>query len=1114
MSRQFSDSGSEVRCSIGAFSGANGGGETYAFIVKRSAGTNVDNIFAFLGSDGLWAGCAIQNGFSETIEYYYTKSPSVSGSQSPTGYYDAANDWTLLVVSKAAGSAVTRWHRYIYSTATWTHVNGSGSVADSTVLPGASGVVQFGRLQTVDPMNGLLAVAGGWLRVLSDAEVETLPLALSAWADLNPDGLWAFNQASTATAVTDLSGNGADQVSTTGTSVSADEPPGFDYSLAGSVTGSLNATVPALTGGMSGTVSASGVSGSLDATLPALAGALTGTVETPPTPPTVTAGRARPVVNGGGVLLDVVATPPGGESITGHSWQIISGGGSLTNATTATPTYTAPASGNALAVIRDTVTASGGGTASADVTVSYHATVVAAENALTGTPRATWDLPTTDLGGIATLQGFCDGFTANRDETANFKIAQSDGAGWSAEVFRLGYYGGNGARSYGTLAPSGAQLTSSQSQPAPLDADASTTKLSADCSNWATTLTWTPPSWAPSGMYVLRLNRTGGGASHVMFILRDDARTADLMVMPSDSTWNAYNAFGGMGSANWLAGNSLYFGTTVNQYDTDCARFVSYNRPVVNRAAQNVTYGAVEWSNFFTGEYPMLRFLERNGIDAKYYGCIDAAGDPTGAKLANVGAAMMIGHNEYWSDGMRAGWEAAKAAGTNIFSCAANECFWRLVGTELDGAGRPRTWECQKSTINGRGNTRPEWTGTWRDPDGAGKGGDNPENLLTGTIFVVNGPDLRALVVPKDGGYADQPLWRHTSVAALAAGQSYSSPSQIIGFEWDTYGPAGCSTTGADFLADPHPQARYCSNMTANVTLDFVLTDAGDVYGPGTVTHRCVVTPNGPNGGITFGTGTINWALGVDNANTYQQGNDNTAVQIQQATINMLVDMGAAPATLMAGLTEPTPESWFPVTATLNGTLPALTADMSGAASVTGGLAGTLPVLTVGVAGTVTATGALDGQLPALTADLTGVATVTGSLDGSLPAIQSVLAGNVGDDVAGSVTGVLPAMQAGFAASVTVSGDLSGALPAMHATLDSQVRSGTAGVLDGQLPALLADLAGEVTVDAVLAAAIPSLLADLTGALPVQVGAMTNYARRGPQLEPAVRAAPTMTGGG
>jgi len=631
--------------------------------------------------------------------------------------------------------------------------------------------------------------------------------------------------------------------------------------------------------------------------------------------PDVTPGRARPVGNGQSVQLDLAAvTPTDGETITGHSWSITSGGGSLAGETTPTPTYTAPGSGTGTARITCTVSETGGLDTAVTVLVGFGPTIVVAENQLPGTGRGTWDLTEPGFGGIATLQGFADGFSVDRGDTVDFKIGQSDAAGWVAQVYRLGWYAGNGARLIAELAPDAAQLAVSQVQPEPLDVDPETVQPSVDCANWAVTLTWAPPSWAVSGIYLLRLDRTGGGASHVMFVLRDDNRAADLMLMPADSTWQAYNAFGGL-DENLLTGNSLYAGTAVNQYSGDAARRISCNRPVVNRAAHNIgqPYGAVVWSNFFTGEYPMLRFLERNGYDVKYYSCLDAAGDPEGDLLGNVGAAVAVGHNEYWSDGMRAGWEAAKAAGTSLFFCAANEVFWRFVGADQDAAGRPRTWECHKSTIGSRDSTdRPKWTGTWRDPAGAGKGGDHPENLLTGTIFVVNGPDLRPLRVPSTGGFHASPLWRDTVVADLTEGE-WESPDQIVGFEWDTYGPAGVSGTGAAFLAEPHPNAVYASAAVYDVVAGLLLTDAGDVYdAAGTAEHRLVIHPSSADGGITFGTGTVNWALGVDSANTYQQGGDNTTDVIRQATVNILTDMGALPGSLMAGLVAPTPVAWFP----------------------------------------------------------------------------------------------------------------------------------------------------------------------------------------------------------
>ncbi|MFF0378757.1 fibronectin type III domain-containing protein [Actinoplanes missouriensis] len=721
-------------------------------------------------------------------------------------------------------------------------------------------------------------------------------------------------------------------------------------------------------------------------------------------PPTVSNGLARPVIAGQSVLLDVPATPPGGQSISGWSWEVISGAGSLANANTAMPLYTAPA-GSGVATVRATVSATHGGSTTATVTVAYGPTIVAAENLLTGTPRATWDLVSPNLGGHPDLQGFCDGLSIDKTETAQFKIG-SVSADWSGEIFRLGWYGGDGARSYGTITPTSGQLAASKTQPAPANADPSTTLISADCSGWATTLTWTPPAWAPSGIYILRLARTGGGASHVMCIVRDDARQADLMLMPSDSTWLAYNAWGGLGSGQY-GGNSLYTGTLVDQYNSDCARFVSWNRPMVNRGAADAgrSYGQVKWSNLFTAEYPMIRFLERNGHDLKYYGCIDASADPTGLHLrgngsthGGVSVAVAVGHNEYWSDKMRSGWEAARDAGVSLFFSSGNDVFWRTVGSVPDSQGRPRVQECQKSTIQGRGSTRPEWTGAWRDPDGTGKGGNAPENTLLGSIFCVNGPNFKSLVAPVAGGYTAQPFWRHTSVAELSSG-SWSSPAEVLGFEWNCWGPLGVSTTAANYMAPAHPRARYLSDVTYSVAFGQLLVDAGDVYDQaGTATHRLSVYPGG-SGALVFSAGTVNYALALDSANTWQVGSDNTSLVLQQATINMLVDMGAPPSTLMSGLVQPTPVDWYddvtPGTVQAVASIPTPTVIASSSASrspSTVAAVAAIPSPTVQVTSSVTrspATVAAVAAIPAPTVQAGTSATRSPATVGAVTAIPA-----------------------------------------------------------------------------------------------------------------------------
>ena len=93
-----------------------------------------------------------------------------------------------------------------------------------------------------------------------------------------------------------------------------------------------------------------------------------------------------------------------------------------------------------------------------------------------------------------------------------------------------------------------------------------------------------------------------GGASHIPFIVRNDASTSQVLFKTSDTTWQSYNAYGNVN----LYG---YTGTTH-------AHKVSYNRPFQTRGTEPENY-------LFNAEYPMLRWLERNGYDVSYTTMVD-----------------------------------------------------------------------------------------------------------------------------------------------------------------------------------------------------------------------------------------------------------------------------------------------------------------------------------------------------------------------------------------------------------------------------------------------------------------------------------------------------------
>ena len=84
----------------------------------------------------------------------------------------------------------------------------------------------------------------------------------------------------------------------------------------------------------------------------------------------------------------------------------------------------------------------------------------------------------------------------------------------------------------------------------------------------------------------------------------------------------------------------------------DRATKVSYNRPFDTRAHDARSF-------LFNAEYPMVRWLEANGYNVKYWAGVDT--DRRGADLIGAHkpkAFLSVGHDEYWSGGQRASVES------------------------------------------------------------------------------------------------------------------------------------------------------------------------------------------------------------------------------------------------------------------------------------------------------------------------------------------------------------------------------------------------------------------------------------------------------------------------
>ncbi|WP_210420322.1 Ig-like domain repeat protein [Aquisphaera giovannonii] len=502
---------------------------------------------------------------------------------------------------------------------------------------------------------------------------------------------------------------------------------------------------------------------------------------------------------------------------------------------------------------------------------------IVAENLLPGTPQDQWLVPGD---GDPTIQGFTTDISVNHGQTVNFKVNDTAKAPYHIEIYRMGYYGGDGARLVTTIPATQVQDVV---QPAPLT-DPSTGMV--DAGNWSVTASWAVPTTATSGIYFGDLVRDDtGGASMVYFVVRADESHSSLLFQTSDSTWEAYNYWGG---------NTLYYGnysgTAGASMGAGRAYAVSYNRPLT---LDGTSGGYGSYDSPLHGEFPMVYWLEENGYDVSYFTDVDS--DRNGNLIQNHQAFLSVGHDEYWSAQQRANVQAALLSGVDLAFFSGNECYWKTrYSTSIDASAAPyRSLVCYKESWAGAPIDPLEpstATSTWRDPQFASGGAGLPENALSGTMYMNDrtSNDLGVpLTVPSI--YSGLRFWRNTSVANLQPGQTATLGQYIVGYEVDE-----------DVDNGFRPAGLFDMSSTTFSTPSHVLDSSGTVVGPGTGNHS-ITLYRAASGALVFGAGTIQWDWGL--ANPLIDGNGSTVVPaIQQATVNLLADMGVQPATLQSGL--------------------------------------------------------------------------------------------------------------------------------------------------------------------------------------------------------------------
>ncbi len=431
----------------------------------------------------------------------------------------------------------------------------------------------------------------------------------------------------------------------------------------------------------------------------------------------------------------------------------------------------------------------------------------------------------------------------------------------------------------------------------------------------------TEPGWR-TGYYEVVLEVDVGSAErpkvrreHAFFVLRPEVGrpTARMLLALSTDTWHAYNDFGG---------RNLYTGATQVSLQRPMARGYLHKPPGHGRRVTLTTRddpemnahvgylrthhlsgwaGSAGWPDW---ELPFLQWAEREGYAVDVVTNPDLEDHPQ--LLEHYPLYLSVGHDEYWSMGMRDTVEGFIAAGGHAAFLSGNTAFWQVRFE--DRAPLPSGAEGPAATMVGfKGQLKrdPVWdtdrigelTSMWSD-----RAIGRPENHMTGVSFSRGGYHrIGKRVTNGAGGYTvHRPGHWLFDGTGIGYGDVLGAAATTVGYECD-----GCAFTYVDGLPVPTHEdgtpegftilgsapAAHFTRTTATrpprddepSEIEFIASRLFGERTPEAVAriaagHAVLGTYTSPGGGIVVTSGSTDWAHGL-------AGRD---AQVEQVTRNLL----------------------------------------------------------------------------------------------------------------------------------------------------------------------------------------------------------------------------------
>jgi hypothetical protein len=328
---------------------------------------------------------------------------------------------------------------------------------------------------------------------------------------------------------------------------------------------------------------------------------------------------------------------------------------------------------------------------------------VIAENKLPGTTG--WQIhhqpKTGSIAGFASVP-----YAAQRNHVALY--VDTTAPRFHVMAYRMGYYGGAGGR----LVWRSPELAGREQPACPLTPVVNMVS----CDNWKPSLTFTVTSAFLPGDYLLRLVGSGNEQSYVLLTIWDPTSHAAYVIKNDIYTQEAWNTYGGYDFYQGIGSCPPGVYPTCNR-----ARVVSLDRPFAGNGA----------ADFFSNEYPLVRFAEEEGLDVTYADDLTLEQHPK--FLLQHRVLLSLGHDECWSLGERLAAESAMKHGVNMVFFGASAVL-RHVRLQSSPLGPDREVvdyrDSSEDPLNGKGNPLLVTGNTWFSPPA-----DWPESGFTGEMY-------------------------------------------------------------------------------------------------------------------------------------------------------------------------------------------------------------------------------------------------------------------------------------------------------------------------------------------------------------------------------------------